>query len=236
MSKTNRLPNFVVPRSAIMSWMFSCKPESREDRPALRAIHFESQMEGPRKDKAMSIHAVATNGHHLIHLWWQAQPTDILDGEVDILSEDVSTLLAELNKGKGSPLAQGRDYGFRIQTDDDNYVLVASKKGEEPLWMDVGAIDHNRGSFPLWRDVLPKLEGEKGPACFGVDLEYVMTFHKFLKEFGHGTQMKVSCSSLLKAGPLLFAPLSSGEDESYDVEFLLMDQETAVEYVLMPVT
>jgi hypothetical protein len=258
MPKQNRPPRFNVPRAALMTWVFAYDPKpskgQTEVRDNLKTIHFESSVEGPRKDEVRILHAVATDGHRLIHCWWNALPKDILDEPFEIESEAVDFFLKNLNEGddnedsgklkkgasmKGNPiLGRGRDHQFRIQTEDGNYIIAAEKNSAAVAWLDVGLIKHTRMAFPIWRPIVPKWqEGDvKYPMTFGVDFEYVMDFHRYLKEFGHGTTMKISYPDVSCSGPILFAPTRPSEDDpTVDVNFFLLDQATAVEYILMPV-
>jgi hypothetical protein len=220
MPKQNRPPDFWVPRAALMTWMFAYDPKpskgQHEIRDNLKTIRFESSVEGPRKDEVRKLHAIATNGHRLIHCWWDSRPKDILDSPFEVESEAVDFFLKNLSsdendeksKKGASILGRGRDHEFRIRTEAGNYIIAAEKDSAAVAWVDVGPIKHTRIAFPTWRPTVPKWqEGEvKYPMTFGVDFDYVVDFHRYLKEFGHGTTMKICYPDVSCAGPILFAP------------------------------
>ena len=237
-----RPPDFKVPRAALMTWAFAHKgPNSDkyqyEIRENLQTVHFESSIEGARKDGIRKLHALATDGHRLLHVWWTALPTDVLEEGFEIEASAVDLFLRDLNQEKGSVLSRGKGHDFRIRTEGPNYVIIAEDDDQPVAWVEAGLIEHNRLPFPEWRKVVPKWkEGEtKYPTTLGVDFEYVIDFHRFLKEFGHGTQMKICCPSVETESAMIFAPTVPSEEGEFEVDFLLLDQATAVEYILMPV-
>lgn len=225
-----------------MTWAFAYegpKPDKHqyEERTNLQTVHFESSIEGPRKGGVPKLHAISTDGHRLIHVWWNATPDDVLDEPFEIEAPAVDLFLKDLNGEKGSVFGRGKGHEFRIRTEKEGYVIIAEQEGEPVAWVEAGSIEHNRLLFPAWKQVVPKWEeGEvKFPMTFGVDFDYVLDFHRFLKEFGHGTQMKICCPNVDSMGAMIFAPTTPSEEEEFEVDFLLLDQATAVEYILMPV-
>jgi hypothetical protein len=227
---TNRPPNFVVPRMALMAWVFAedkkCKATTR---PEYRTIRFEKTVEGPRKAQSTIIHSVATNSHHLIHVWWEAKPGDILDDGIEIEAEAVDLFLTELSKGGCPIFGRGKGYRYRLCTEKNSYALVAEHTvtGAQEAWVEAGDINHGRGSYPNWRVVVPKWAEGNGPhpICFAVNFSYVLDFYRLLEEFKFGTGMMISYEKIKEYGQMLIRP------EAQDVE---TDKEADVEYVLMP--
>lgn len=227
MPKTIRPPNFVVPRMALMTWAFAAEEDTA--RTNLKVVRFEKTLDGPGKTQAVTLHAIATDGHRLIHVWWDGTPEDILDEGMELEASAVDLFLKELNGDKGSVFGRGKKFEYRICSEKDSYALVAERDdGTQEAWVEAGDIKHSRGDYPQWRTVMPKWAEGKSPhpMCFGVNLDLLMDYHRFLKEFGFGNGVRISYQAVTEQGAMLVLPQETGYASS--------PEEANVEYVLMP--
>jgi hypothetical protein len=230
MVKSPKLPNFEVPREALMTWPFAKigGPDL-----GLANIRFEMQNSGgPGKTSVLQIHAVASDGTHMIHVWWEPEPTDVLPAPIEIEADAVKFLLGQISKG-GSRFAQGKDRKYRMTSHEGRYILSTDK--EEAT--DAGPV-FKEGVTRLskWRDVIPKRSSDsvKHSAEWGLDLAHLTDFTGFLKEFSEDqAKVKLYYADVDCLGPVLFVP-TYDEPGGQEIEYVLMGKKLSADFILMP--
>ena len=60
---------FTIPRAALALWYFTEGADG--NRKNLQHIHIEPEVTHVGKSKHIRAHAVATDGHRLMHVWWE---------------------------------------------------------------------------------------------------------------------------------------------------------------------
>ena len=213
--------NIAVPRSALMTWTLAgIDPE----KPKFQQIHFECDVE----NHPSTIHAVASDGNRLIHVWWPMKEDDVFERPFEIQTSAIELLFQTISPEK-PVLSQGEDVSsYRILVETNQY-LVGSDELESGF-VEAGSTRISELVYPDWRSVMPvraQVAKQTGPAEFGVDLKLIYDFYHYLKEFAPDALVKVNYASPGELGPMLFIPYDSAG------EFQVMG-DLSVEYVLMP--
>jgi DNA polymerase III sliding clamp (beta) subunit (PCNA family) len=210
--KKKKPTSFEVPRSALEIWRFAGDEDSRSH---LHPIHFESEKIG----KSVTVHALATDGHRLIHTSWTAKEDDHIEDHVDVSSSAVRDFLKYVGRAKKSytPI-------FRINEEGSEHVL-GTDRGHVAK---VGFTFPDSARFPDWRHVIPKpLSGtNRFPQRFGVNLAYLVDFGKYLHVCGSTQNVIFHYASEKALDPIRLEPAGLGDEINAKVE---------VEYILMPV-
>jgi hypothetical protein len=212
--------DFEVPRTALEAYRFAGMDDAREN---LHSIHFEADSLG--KSKVLTIHAVTTDGHRMLHVSWVAGDKDVLHGSIDVSASEVRDFLkyaGKAKKGEEPPKFRIRRDGHRH--DDKKvpeYILSTDKRKSTAVSMDKVT------EYPQWRQIIPRIhEGQNSfSQKFGINIEYLIEFGRYLNVCGFGYSAMVHYSDEQALGPIRFVP-GGVPPEGAPVE---------VEYVLMPV-
>lgn len=215
---------FEIPEAALGICAFASDKKSQPPRPGLEFICIEPEL--TKKGEDSYIHAVATNGYHLVHLRWIPDPEKDMVPDGTLLISAAAA--AEFLKGR-----RPKDTRYWITEEKGNWAVVGDhgdrmKLGDSPA------------DFPDWRDVIPKRrEKHKEEVVeFGLNWKCLEVFCKFSKRYLGRSGFKVSVPKSDVAAVLLI-PVRVGIEDGYDdekeieVEYLLNDGVTEMEYILM---
>ena len=224
---------FEIPEAVLGSYVFIDK-DGKPARPSIQHICIDCGFsKGADSDKT---HAIATNGHQLIHLSWVSDSSDIApQGIILIPQEQAKTILDGTRNHKLTRywLVDHGDGIWRVNTNCKEF------NGLE--------IVETPSTYPDWRQVMaPRPDGKKRKKDsvigeLGFNGDYLTTFQRFLKKHTKkfGIKMVVPEYDL---SPILMIPISverdqdqkTGQDIETEIEYYLGDGITEVEYVLMP--
>lgn len=225
---------FEIPEAALGLYMFAADPNKKlygvPPRPGLDYICFEPE-EG-KKGKDPWMHAVATNGYHMAHVKWIPDPEKdaIPDGIILVSRVQVEEFL------KGH---RPKDTRYWIQEEKGDWVVVGDHG-------DRFVLQESPSDYPPWADVIPKRPEEevgegKFPTTWGLNWSLLDVFQKFSKRYvgHHGFRM---ITPQTDRHPVLLVPVAISDgygnrdkDNKYEVEYLLSDGISEMEYVIMPV-
>lgn len=233
-----KIPNyrFEIPEAALGLFLFAAEKPTTDSphaptRKGLDYICIET--ESGKKGKDTFIHAVATNGYHLAHLRW------IPDLDKNVIPDGIILIDAE----------QAKDFLKARRPKDTRYWLL-EEKGDWKVIGDNGTKMKLNGSpseYPKWQDHMPSRtrpkrgEDEKPPTEFALNWDLMDTFRRFSKKYlgQHGFKMVIPESErhAVLMIPVSISPNYGGEDVqmNMEVEYLLSDGITELEYVLMTV-
>ena len=220
---------FEIPEAALGIFVFASDKRIQPPRSDLEFVCIEPEF--AKKGDDPYIHAVATNGYHLVHLRWIPDPDKdtVPSGTLLISAAEIEKFL----KGK-----RPKDTRYWITEEKGNWAVVGDH-GDRMVLGDSPA------NFPDWRDVIPKRRTslskkdiEKGVE-FGLNWRWLEVFCKFSKKYlgRSGFKLNMPKSDL---DPILLIPIRVGNDfdeskEKIEAEYVLNDGVTEMEYVLMGV-
>lgn len=231
---------FEIPEAALGLYLFCFNSKSSGMKPSREGLdHICIEPDPPaKKGKDRLIHAVATDSHHLAHVWWVSNP------EKDILPDGIILI----------PRQSASDFLKGKRPKDTRYWI------EGPDWTVIGdngtrmVIPETAGSYPdRWKDYIPsreklvketeaiaKSDKRKPIAELGMNWELLGTFGQFCKKYtGYlGLKMVLPATEI---DPVLIIPVNIGyrwsDSETplkVEMEYILNDGITEMEYVLMP--
>jgi hypothetical protein len=237
MPKMPKIPEtrFEIPEAALGLYLFAADPDKKlygaPPRPGLDYICFEP--EPGKKGKDPWMHAVAANSYHMAHVKWIPDPEKdtIPKGIVLVSRVQVEAFL----KGK-----RPKDTRYWIQEERGDWAVVGNHG-------DSFELQESPSEYPDWQKIIPKrpekdIKEGKMPTTWGLNWTLLDIFQKFSRKYvgHHGFRMVTPESD---RHPVLLIPItisngygSEDRDNKYEVEYVLNDGVTEMEYVIMPVT
>jgi hypothetical protein len=227
--------SFTIPRAALALWYFAEAADG--NRKNLQHIHIELEVTHVGKTKHVKAHAVATDGHRLMHVWWEPKKGERFAEKVWLNAVAVERHLKEATGGKGGSIfARGRDFEYTVIDQGEKFVLVDSSGRSSVAFV----IPEEEWDYPRWRDVMPRRDDNDSniPQIYGVDLNYVDDLRKYLEEF-NGKSWNGSLGIKINytnppMGPMLLIPYKE-EGTEVEIEYALrMGKGASMEYIVMP--
>jgi len=231
--------HFRVPRAVLEIYRFTT---ADKDRPNLNQILLEPEKIG--KSNVTIVHAVATDGHRMLHASWELRKEDFLEEPICIYPPAVKDYLTK-HVGKAKKTDYPLEFiikrnGFRpADKKTPAYYLTASNKMTVPVEVPV-PIDEATGKkkdldvlkFPEWRRVLPKPLSSSSLVStkFGINLDYLIDFGKYLKACGVMPSVIVNYNDESGTGPVCFEVMGIGNEINSEI------REVNAEYIQMPVS
>lgn len=207
-------PRFVMPRAALETYRFAGNDKARIN---LKYIHFEAE-KTPGKGKVTTFHAVTTDGHRMMHVWWYGTGKDKLPAPINVEAEAAEFLLKSVKKEK----VTDPPIKFTLSVDDGDIMLmsdteVGTKDGVYSECLDVG--------YPDWRQVIPTPQSGKMEVSheIGMDLSYLRDLDKFQWACGYdnpGVVLHYHDKEAL--APTLWKPMGMAKDQDTEFEYILM--------------
>ena len=216
------LTNFEVPRAALMAWAFASQKD--DSHPYLQTVRFESTDERVGKVSHPTFHAVASDGKHLIHVWWEPDPADRMVGSFEIEADAVNDFLAQISQKKGGRFSRGQHLSFRIEQEDNQYLVTSGEQAmvvapPKPTW----------GTYVDWRKA--RFKGKAGKFMAVVDLERLDLLRQYLVEFNNQTtNVQIRYNGEKELDPIRFLPRWANEEEGR-----MYDDKISVEFILAQV-
>jgi len=209
---TTKKVNFTVPRAALEAWRFATPPRSKHLM-VYPIIHFEL-------DASTNIlHALSTDGHRVIHVWWPASKEDVLPTTINLSAEAVGYFLKKVGRvriGEDARYFRIKRDGFRFDSNDfPEYSL-----SEKEVKVAVG-ISETR-TFPLWRQIIPsKTSGRQECSTkFSLNLLYLVDLCKYFKACGTEPLGTVHYTDRKGLSPILIEP--AAKVKGVDIEYVQM--------------
>lgn len=229
-----KIPNyrFEIPEAALGLHLFAAEPAEGDDTPVREGFDFICiESEAPKRGKDRYVHAVATNGYHLIHLRWIPDPgkDTVPDGMILISGAQAKEFLKS---------RRPKDTRYWISEEDGAWI-VAGDHGER------AELDDSPANYPEWQKIMPTRQEKPKKAKdappeveIGLNWTYLEIFCKFSKKYLGRSGFKL-CMPQQIDGPILLVPVSVMDPhvpklEAIEVEYFLNDGVTEMEYVLMP--
>jgi hypothetical protein len=227
---------FEIPEAALGLFLFAAEKSTQDSphAPARRGLdHICIETELGKKGESTFVHAVASNGYHLAHLRW------IPDPDKDVIPDGIILIDAE----------QAKDFLKARRPKDTRYWLLE----EDGDWKVIGdngtrmTLNGSPPEYPPWQGHMPaRTRPEPGENAipiteFALNWNLLDVFRQFSKKYlgQHGFKMVIPETN---RHAVLMIPVSidynySDEDKpiKVEVEYLLSDGITELEYVLMTV-
>lgn len=222
--------HFKVPRAALALWYFTGTDDNRHN---IQNILIEPEVTTVGKVKHIKAHAVATDGHRLLHVWWNPSKGEKFAPKTLLNRTAVERHLKEGAKG-GSIFARGKGLEFSI-SEVGHQTLLKNSAGHSSVVFD--SVKTPDVQFPEWRQVIPKRDDSDSatPQTYGMNIHYLDDFRKYLVEFvkseaGPGVKFNYVNPPF---GPMILIP--AYHDGDVEIEYALkMERGASAEYIVMP--